>query len=60
MHHCSHDGYHSGVGRYCTETKRIRYVMVCDRCEAEIAEVHVERYSPRYDPAGNAPYLRAV
>ena len=57
---CSHDGYHSGVGRYCPETQRMRYVMVCDHCEIELAEVHVERYEPAFDPAGNEPYLRAA
>jgi phage terminase large subunit GpA-like protein len=57
---CSHDGFHSGVGRYCNESHRLRYVMVCDHCGTELAEVHVEQYSPAFDPAGNQPYLRAA
>ena len=57
---CTHDTFHSGVGRYTPETGRLRYVMVCEACEAEVAEVHVEQYRPAFDPAGNEPYLRAA
>jgi hypothetical protein len=57
---CTHEGFHSGVGRYCPDTNRLRYVMVCDECQAEVSEVHAEPYSPAYDPRGNDPYLRAA
>ena len=57
---CNHDGFHSGIGRYCNETQRLRYVMVCDRCETELAEVHAEQYRPAFDPSGNEPYLRTA
>ena len=60
MSACPHNGFHSGVGRYCSETQRLRYVMVCDDCQQELDEVHVEPYRPAFDPRGNEPYLRAA
>jgi hypothetical protein len=44
--HCTHHGYHSGMGCYSKEQQQIRYVMVCDECGAEIREVYVEPYTP--------------
>lgn len=57
MHHCRHDGFHSGQGRYSADTQRLRYVMVCDTCEQELAEVTTIEYRPDFDPRGNEPYL---
>jgi hypothetical protein len=54
---CKHDGFHSGEGRYCSETRRLRYVLVCDACRQELQEVHVESYQPAFDPKGNDPFL---
>ena len=36
---CSHDGFHSGEGRYERATGTLRYVLVCDTCHAEVREV---------------------
>jgi hypothetical protein len=52
--HCTHEGFHSGQGRYCQETGRLRYVVVCDACQAELRELHVLEYHPAYDPRGDA------
>jgi hypothetical protein len=50
---CDHDAFHSGQGRYSHETGELRYVLVCELCQAEVRLVHVETYWPNYDPAGN-------
>ncbi len=50
---CDHSGFHSGVGRLSPEFASVRFVVVCDECGTEIRDVHVERYSPDYDPSGN-------
>ena len=49
---CTHDGFHSGQGRYAPATGTLRYVMVCDDCQAELAELHAESYRPQYVPSG--------
>lgn len=59
MKTCRHDGFHSGEGRYEAETHTLRYVMVCDACQAELREVHAERYTPEYNPHGNNAYVAA-
>ena len=56
---CSHDGFHSGEGRYERATGTLRYVLVCDACRAEVREVSVQPYVPEYIADGNAPYLAA-
>jgi hypothetical protein len=56
---CKHDGFHSGEGRYEVATATLRYVLVCDKCRAEVREVLVEKYVPQFDADGNAPYLTA-
>jgi hypothetical protein len=57
MPSCSHDGFHSGEGRYEPKTATLRYVIVCEACRQEVREVLVERYTPSYDADGNRPYL---
>jgi hypothetical protein len=59
MHACSHDGFHSGQGRYTAETQTLRYVVICDSCGSELREVGDERYAPSFDPRGNDSYLGA-
>lgn len=56
---CSHDGFHSGEGRYERATRTLRYVLVCDTCHAEVREVLVQSYVPEFDANGNAPYISA-
>jgi hypothetical protein len=53
VQHCDHDTFHSGQGRYSRETGELRYVLICDNCQAELRLVHVERYEPNYDPVGS-------
>jgi hypothetical protein len=53
MKSCTHDGFHSGEGRYETATQTLRYVIVCDACRAELREVLVQKYAPQYDAHGN-------
>jgi hypothetical protein len=60
MEDCTHEGFHSGQGRYIRETGSLHYVMVCDACRSEIREVEVLEYRPAYDPHGNDAYLRAA
>lgn len=50
---CQHDGFHSGEGKLSRDFGSIRFVLMCDDCGEEMREVHVEAYSPDYDPAGN-------
>jgi len=54
---CSHDGFHSGEGRYNPDTQQLRYVVVCDSCSSEVREVLSERYAPTFDPHGNDSHL---
>jgi hypothetical protein len=51
---CDHDTFHSGQARYSADTGELRYVMVCDACQAELRLVHAERYRPNYNPHGSA------
>ena len=57
---CKHDGFHSGQGRYSQATGRLRYVVICDDCHAELREVTELEYQPDFDPHGNDQYLRAA
>jgi hypothetical protein len=54
---CSHEGFHSGEGRYEAATRTLRYVLVCDECHAEIRELLVQSYVPDYRADGNAPHI---
>lgn len=56
---CIHDGFQSGQGRYDQATQQLRYVIVCDSCDAELREVLVQQYVPGFDPHGNDSYLAA-
>ncbi|HEX6020666.1 MAG TPA: hypothetical protein VFZ00_01640 [Solirubrobacter sp.] len=56
---CDHHGFHSGEGRYDATSHTLRYVVVCDACHAELREVSVERYEPRFNPRGNDQFLSA-
>ena len=56
---CDHQGFHSGEGRYDASSRTLRYVVVCDACRAELREVSVETYAPRFDARGNDTYVRA-
>ena len=57
---CTHDGFHSGQGRYIQATGRLRYVVICDDCGAELREVTELEYRPDFHPHGNDAYLRAA
>ena len=59
MHACTHDGFHSGEGRYEAATQTLRYVLICDACRAELREVFVQRYTPSYNARGNESHARA-
>ena len=43
---CPHESW-TGVGRIQREAKRIRFLMVCDDCGAEQAELWAGPYEPR-------------
>jgi|tagenome__1003787_1003787.scaffolds.fasta_scaffold16799554_1 hypothetical protein len=51
---CTHDGFHSGQGRYDHASGTLRYVMVCDACLAEVAQIQVEEYRPAFVPRAGA------
>ncbi len=57
--HCSHDGFHTGHGRYDSDTQHLRYVVTCDACGGELRVVLVERYAPTFDPHGNDAFVTA-
>ena len=57
---CTHDGFHSGQGRYSQATGRLRYVVICDDCGAELREVTELDYRPDFDPHGNDEFLHAA
>jgi hypothetical protein len=57
---CEHDGFHSGEGRYDQDSKRLRYIVVCDACQAELREVHVQDYRPEFNPRGNDGFSKAA
>ena len=57
MHGCSHDGFHSGEGRYSADTQTLRYVVTCDACGAELREVTVQQYRPDFNPRGNDAFM---
>lgn len=59
MKTCNHDGFHSGEGRYDSETRTLRYVMVCDACRGEVREVLVQNYAPAFNARGNDAHIHA-
>ena len=50
MEGCDHVGFHSGRGSYDRLTEQIRYVIVCDACEAEVRELEALEYRPSFTP----------
>jgi hypothetical protein len=54
---CTHEGTHSGEGRYSAESGLLRYIVVCDECHAEVREVARLDYRPEPDPHGNDAFL---
>jgi hypothetical protein len=48
---CAHEGFHSGRSRISREHDRLRYVIVCDDCLAELREVAAVEYRPRFEPS---------
>jgi hypothetical protein len=54
MEPCEHSGFHTGQGRYDQTAERLRYVIVCDTCEAEVRELESQEYRPQFTPRGVA------
>ena len=52
MEPCEHVGFHTGQGRYDQSAERLRYVIVCDACEAEVRELESQEYRPQFTPRG--------
>jgi hypothetical protein len=52
MEPCEHVGFHTGQGRYDQTAERLRYVIVCDTCEAEVRELESQEYRPQFAPRG--------
>ncbi len=50
---CDHSGAHSGATRYVKQVGRLRMILVCDECGAELSEVGVLDYQP--DPSLPGP-----
>jgi hypothetical protein len=51
---CGHAGFHTGQARYQRSTRRLRYVVVCDDCLAELRELAEIDYVPVFRPEGGA------
>jgi hypothetical protein len=47
---CLHQQCHSGASRYSHERAQMRYVIVCDACNAELRELGAVDYQPRFQP----------
>jgi hypothetical protein len=52
MEPCEHVGFHTGQGRYDRTMERLRYVVVCDECQAEVRELDAHDYRPEFSPQG--------
>ena len=52
MEPCDHVGFHSGRGSYDQLTGQLRYVIICDACEAEMRELETQEYRPQFTPRG--------
>jgi hypothetical protein len=52
MEPCDHVGFHSGRGSYDQLTGQLRYVIICDACEAEMRELETQEYRPQFTPQG--------
>jgi len=47
---CIHQCSHSGASRYSHQRAQMRYVIVCDSCDAELRELATVNYEPRFEP----------
>ena len=52
MEPCEHVGFHTGQGRYDRTMERLRYVVICDECQAEVRELDAHDYRPEFTPQG--------
>ena len=52
MEPCDHVGFHSGRVSYDPLTEQLRYVIICDACEAEVRELETQEYRPAFTPRG--------
>jgi len=52
MEPCEHVGFHSGRGSYDQLTEQLRYVIVCDACDAEVRELERQEYRPQFAKRG--------
>ena len=52
MEPCEHVGFHTAQGRYDQAAERLRYVIVCDACDAEVRELETQEYRPQFTPQG--------
>ena len=52
MEPCDHVGFHSGRGSYDQLTEQLRYVIICDACQAELRELETQVYRPAFTPRG--------
>lgn len=55
---CVHRGFHSGASRYSHRRAELRYVIVCDACNAELRELSAVDYEPHFKPR-SAEWRRA-
>ena len=56
----STSGFHTGQGRYDQTAERLRYVLVCDACEAEVRELETLEYRAAVHAARTCPKPRRV
>jgi hypothetical protein len=49
---CRHSGYYSAVGLYLRDSRKLRYVFVCDDCGEEMREIATLDYTPKPVLAG--------
>ena len=50
---CDHAGFHSAQTRYSPAQARLRFIIVCDDCSAELTEIGNASYRPLFDPEGS-------
>jgi hypothetical protein len=56
---CTHDEFHAISSFYDRQSGVLAFVLMCERCGAQLRELRREPYSPHYDPNGNDRYLAA-
>ena len=52
MEPCEHVGFHTAQGRYDQASERLRYVIICDACDAVVRELETQEYRPQFTPRG--------